>query len=201
MRALGVRIEQPSAHARAHPRRRDCTASRRRGRALDMGNAGTAMRLFTGLLAAQPFDSQLIGDASLMKRPMERVAQPLREMGADVRTHNGTPPRRDRRRTAPARHRLPHAGGERPGEIGASCSPGLYAEGATTVTAPAVSRDHSERMLRELRGAARHRRACAPRCIRRSGSTSQRLEVPGRLLLRGVLHRGGVARRRRPRGC
>ena len=62
------------------------------GRALDMGNAGTAMRLFTGLLAAQEFDSRLIGDASLMKRPMERVAKPLREMGADVRTHNGTPP-------------------------------------------------------------------------------------------------------------
>ncbi len=62
------------------------------GHALDMGNAGTAMRLFTGLLSAQAFDSQLIGDASLMKRPMERVAKPLREMGADVRTHDGTPP-------------------------------------------------------------------------------------------------------------
>src|SRR5271154_4272310 len=91
MRALGVSIEQPD------PTRvvihgvglRGLTDA---GRALDMGNAGTAMRLFTGLLSAQSFNSQLIGDASLMKRPMERVAKPLREMGADVRTHDGTPP-------------------------------------------------------------------------------------------------------------
>ena len=52
-----------------------------------MGNAGTAMRLFTGLLSRRA-DSQLIGDASLMKQPMERVAQPLRLMGADVRTRS-----------------------------------------------------------------------------------------------------------------
>jgi 5-enolpyruvylshikimate-3-phosphate synthase len=51
---------------------------------LDMGNAGTAMRLFMGLLSAQPFDATLVGDASLMRRPMERVARPLREMGAAI---------------------------------------------------------------------------------------------------------------------
>ena len=83
-----------------------------------MGNAGTAIRLFTGLLAAQAFSSRLIGDASLMKRPMERVAKPLREMGAEVRTHDGKPPVDIERRTAAARHRLPHAGGERAGEVG-----------------------------------------------------------------------------------
>jgi len=91
MRALGVSIERLSAtHVIIH-------GSGLRGlkgahHALDMGNAGTAMRLFTGLLAAQEFSSTLIGDASLMKRPMERVAKPLREMGADVRTHDGKPP-------------------------------------------------------------------------------------------------------------
>ena len=52
---------------------------------LDMGNAGTAMRLFMGLLAPQRFASTLIGDASLMRRPMERVAAPLRLMGAQIR--------------------------------------------------------------------------------------------------------------------
>ena len=57
-----------------------------------MGNAGTAMRLFMGLLAPQAFDSTLIGDESLMRRPMERVAAPLRLMGADIRTHEGRPP-------------------------------------------------------------------------------------------------------------
>src|SRR5450755_4193590 len=91
MRALGVRIEQPSAtHVIIHGS--GLHGLQAAGRPLDMGNAGTAMRLFTGLLSAQGFDSQLIGDASLMKRPMERVAKPLREMGADVRTQNGTPP-------------------------------------------------------------------------------------------------------------
>ena len=88
---LGVRIEQPGAtHVMIHGV--GLHGLQAAGRALDMGNAGTAMRLFTGLLSAQRFDSQLIGDASLMKRPMERVARPLREMGADVRTHDGTPP-------------------------------------------------------------------------------------------------------------
>ena len=91
MRALGVRIEQPSpTHVVIHGV--GLRGLRDARRTLDMGNAGTAMRLFTGLLSAQAFDSQLIGDASLMKRPMERVAKPLREMGADVRTHGGRPP-------------------------------------------------------------------------------------------------------------
>ncbi len=86
--------------------------------ALDMGNAGTAIRLFTGLLAAQAFDSRLIGDESLMKRPMERVAKPLREMGAVVRTHDGTPPVdiSGGRRLHGIEYR--DAGGERAGEVG-----------------------------------------------------------------------------------
>ena len=91
MRSLGVRIEQRSTtDVLIHGVGMHGLKSA--GRALDMGNAGTAMRLFTGLLSAQQFDSQLVGDATLMKRPMERVARPLREMGADVRTHNGTAP-------------------------------------------------------------------------------------------------------------
>jgi 3-phosphoshikimate 1-carboxyvinyltransferase len=59
---------------------------------LDMGNAGTAMRLFMGLLSAQVFDSELVGDESLMRRPMERAATPLRDMGARIETVNGRPP-------------------------------------------------------------------------------------------------------------
>src|SRR5260221_3625409 len=91
MRALGVSIERLSI---THVLIRGSGLRGLKGahHALDMGNAGTAMRLFTGLLAAQEFSSTLIGDASLMKRPMERVAKPLREMGADVRTHDGRPP-------------------------------------------------------------------------------------------------------------
>ena len=80
MRALGVPIEQPAprgAGARCRP-----AGPQGAAHALDMGNAGTAIRLFTGLAAPQPFDSRLIGDESLMNRPMERVARPLRDMGA-----------------------------------------------------------------------------------------------------------------------
>jgi len=111
-----------------------------------MGNAGTAIRLFTGLLSAQKFDSQLIGDASLMKRPMERVAKPLREMGADVRTHNGTPPVDigGARRLRGIDYRMPIASAQVKSAI---LLASLYAGGPTTITAPGVSRDHTERML------------------------------------------------------
>ena len=91
MRSMGVRIEQPSA-TRLLVHGVGLHGLKAAAHALDMGNAGTAIRLFTGLLAGQRFDSQLIGDESLMQRPMERVAKPLRQMGAQVRTRNGTPP-------------------------------------------------------------------------------------------------------------
>lgn len=145
MRALGVSVEQPGAtHVIVHGVGLD--GLKAPAQALDMGNAGTAMRLSTGLLAAQRFSSRLIGDASLMKRPMERVARPLREMGADVRTRNGTPPVdiAGGRRLTGITHAMPVASAQVKSAI---LLAGLYAEGATTVIAPAVSRDHSERML------------------------------------------------------
>ena len=145
MRALGVRIQQSSA-TRVLVHGVGMRGLRQAGRALDMGNAGTAMRLFTGLLSAQKFDSQLIGDASLMKRPMERVAKPLRAMGADVRTHNGTPPV-DIVGVQALRgidYQMKMASAQVKSAI---LLAGLYASGPTTIRAPAASRDHSERML------------------------------------------------------
>ena len=145
MRALGVRIERIGAtHVVVHGV--GLRGLKAAAQALDMGNAGTAMRLFTGLLAAQGFDSTLIGDASLMKRPMERVAKPLREMGADVRTQQGTPPV-DIRGGRPLRgidYRQPVASAQVKSAV---LLAGLYADGPTTVISPARSRDHSERML------------------------------------------------------
>ena len=89
--ALGVVIERPQeSEVLVHgvgPR--GFTAPQA---SLDLGNAGTAMRLFTGLLAPQRFDSTLIGDASLMRRPMQRVVAPLEMMGARITTHEGRPP-------------------------------------------------------------------------------------------------------------
>ena len=145
MRALGVRIEQPSP-TRVLIRGAGLHGLRAPGVTLDMGNAGTAMRLFTGLLSGQAFDSRLIGDTSLMKRPMERVAMPLREMGADVRTHDGMPPLDigGGRSLHGIEYHMPVASAQVKSAILLAA---LYAETPTTVIAPAVNRDHSERML------------------------------------------------------
>jgi 3-phosphoshikimate 1-carboxyvinyltransferase len=145
MRALGVPIDRPSP-TRVLIHGVGLRGLHDAGFALDMGNAGTAMRLFTGLLSAQAFDSRLIGDASLMKRPMERVAKPLREMGADVRTRSGTPPVDigGGRALRGIEYRMPVASAQVKSAILLAA---LYADSATTVIAPAVNRDHSERML------------------------------------------------------
>ncbi len=116
---------------------------------LDMGNSGTAMRLFTGMLAGQAFDSTLGGDASLSKRPMERVAEPLRRMGAVIETRHGRPPVTIRG-GHPLRgidYDMPVASAQVKSAI---LLAGLYAEGRTVVREPAVTRDHTERMLRSL---------------------------------------------------
>ncbi|GAB2191365.1 bifunctional prephenate dehydrogenase/3-phosphoshikimate 1-carboxyvinyltransferase [Sessilibacter sp. MAH1] len=116
--------------------------------ALDMGNSGTAMRLMAGLLAGQEFDSTLIGDVSLSKRPMGRVAKPLAEMGVTVGTEEGgCPPLRISGSTKPQaiHYDMPMASAQVK-----SCVllASLYADGTTSVTEPAPTRDHTERMLR-----------------------------------------------------
>jgi 3-phosphoshikimate 1-carboxyvinyltransferase len=115
-------------------------------RVLDLGNSGTGIRLLTGLLAGQPFDSELTGDASLRQRPMERVAEPLRAMGARIETNDGKPPIRVR--AAEALHGidydLPVASAQVKSAILLAA---LRAEGRTTVRSPGPSRDHTERML------------------------------------------------------
>ena len=114
---------------------------------LDMGNAGTAMRLFMGLLSSQAFDSVLVGDESLMRRPMERVAMPLRAMGATIHTSDGRPPVRisGGARLTGIRYEMPVASAQLKSAL---LLAGLRADGYTTVVEPAVTRDHSERMLR-----------------------------------------------------
>jgi 3-phosphoshikimate 1-carboxyvinyltransferase len=114
---------------------------------LDMGNAGTAIRLSMGLLSGQRFDTTMTGDASLRSRPMERVAAPLRQMGAVIETTAGKPPVTVRRtdRLAGIDYALPMASAQVKSAI---LLAGLYAEGTTRVTEPAPTRDHTERMLR-----------------------------------------------------
>ncbi len=114
---------------------------------LYVGNSGTAMRLFAGLLAGQAFDSELTGDASLTKRPMGRVADPLRAMGAVIDTaEGGRPPLKIHGGAAlqGIDYDMPMASAQVK-----SCVlfAGMYANGETRVREPAPTRDHTERML------------------------------------------------------
>ena len=115
---------------------------------LDMGNSGTAMRLMTGLLAGQPFDSTLIGDASLSTRPMNRIIKPLAMMGAVIDAgQGGRPPLRIKGGTTlhGIHYDLPIASAQVKSAV---LLAGLYADGETSVTEPGITRDHTERMLR-----------------------------------------------------
>jgi len=115
---------------------------------LDMGNSGTAMRLMTGILAGQAFDSTLVGDESLSQRPMRRVSEPLGLMGAVIETtEGGKPPLHVRggNTLRGIRYALPVASAQ---VKSALLLAGLYAEGETVITEPAPTRDHTERMLR-----------------------------------------------------
>ncbi|HMB74523.1 MAG TPA: 3-phosphoshikimate 1-carboxyvinyltransferase, partial [Gammaproteobacteria bacterium] len=122
---------------------------RQAGEPLDFGNSGTGMRLMTGLLAAQSFESTLIGDASLMRRPMTRVAVPLEQMGAVIETTDGRPPLaiHGTATLRPIDYRLPVASAQVKSAI---LLAGLYASGVTRTWCPGVTRDHTERMLSSL---------------------------------------------------
>lgn len=113
-----------------------------------LGNSGTSMRLLAGLLAAQSFDSTLIGDASLSRRPMGRVAEPLRAMGAVIETAaEGRPPLKIKggQTLNGLTYEMPIASAQVKSSL---LLAGLYAQGTTTVIEPAPTRDHTERMLR-----------------------------------------------------
>jgi 3-phosphoshikimate 1-carboxyvinyltransferase len=144
-RALGVRIEGPregcvTVHGVGLHGLRAAAAP------LDCGNAGTAMRLLIGLLAGQRFESTLVGDESLSKRPMRRVAEPLAAMGARIETAAGCPPVRIL--PAQALHGIRYAMPVASAQVkSALLLAGLYAQGETTVIEPAPTRDHTERML------------------------------------------------------
>ncbi len=146
-RAMGVPAEGP-AHGRLVVHGVGLRGLQPPPQALDMGNSGTAMRLMAGILAGQSFDSELVGDESLSRRPMARVAEPLRAMGAAIATsEGGRPPLRiaGGRKLRGVDYRLPVASAQ---VKSALLLAGLYAEGETAVTEPAPTRDHTERMLR-----------------------------------------------------
>jgi len=149
LRALGARIESPAAGAlrvqgTGRSGLREATA------VLNAANSGTTLRLLAGLLAAQPFFSVLTGDASLRSRPMERIVDPLRAMGARIQGRAGgtRPPLAiEGGRLRGIRHRLPVASAQVKSALTLA---GLYADGETVLEEPAPSRDHTERMLRAM---------------------------------------------------
>ena len=114
---------------------------------LDLGNSGTSIRLLSGLLAGQAFDVTMVGDESLSKRPMRRVTNPLSSMGAEIdATEAGTPPLHVHGGKAlkGIHYDMPVASAQVKSSV---LLAGLYAEGTTSVTEPAPTRDHTERML------------------------------------------------------
>jgi 3-phosphoshikimate 1-carboxyvinyltransferase len=174
--AMGVRIEAPAAsrrlvhgvglHGLAAP-----------AAAIDCGNAGTGMRLLAGLLAGQAFDSRLVGDASLSKRPMRRVIEPLGRMGARIDSgEGGLPPLtiHGGARLVGIDYSTPVASAQ---VKSALLLAGLYADGQTTVREPHPTRDYSERMLAAFGWPVEHR----PGFARLAGGhrlTARALQVP-----------------------
>jgi 3-phosphoshikimate 1-carboxyvinyltransferase len=147
--AMGVDIEHAPAGI-VHVDGVGMQGLRRPDRMLDLGNSGTAIRLLMGLLAGQPFDCELTGDASLRQRPMERVAAPLRTMGAQIETSSGgRPPVKIRggARLTGIDYDLPMASAQ---VKSALLLAALNARGTTTVRSPGPSRDHTERMLKSM---------------------------------------------------
>jgi 3-phosphoshikimate 1-carboxyvinyltransferase len=118
------------------------------GRELDCGNSGTTMRLLAGLVSPSPFETVLVGDPSLSERPMDRVARPLREMGAEVTTEDGHAPLTIR---GAKLHGIRFEADVPSAQVkGAVLFAALAGEGSTTVAERVGTRDHTERLFRAL---------------------------------------------------
>jgi 3-phosphoshikimate 1-carboxyvinyltransferase len=142
--ALGVELRREAA-GRLAIRGRGPGALRPAPRELDAGNSGSTLRMLAGVLAGRPFRSVLTGDESLRRRPIERVAAPLRAMGATVETRDGRPPLAVQGGALRGvSWRLPVASAQVKTAV---LLAGLQAEGTTSVEEPAPSRDHTERLL------------------------------------------------------
>jgi 3-phosphoshikimate 1-carboxyvinyltransferase len=142
LRALGIQIEQPERDTLVvHGKRRMLTPPKKE---IDCGNSGTTMRLLAGLLAGQTFESRLVGDSGLSRRPMDRVVAPLRKMGADILAEGPeqTPPLRVRGGSLRGIHYRSSIASSQ--VKGALLLAGLFAKGKTTVVEPSITRNHTE---------------------------------------------------------
>ncbi len=175
-RQMGVTIEGPE-QGRLSIQGVGLHGLRASAEPLYLGNSGTSMRLLCGLLAGQSFDSILTGDRSLSKRPMRRVTEPLRQMGARIETTaEGTAPIHIH--GGQDLHGIDYTMPVASAQV-KSCLllAGLYAEGETCVTEPAPTRDHTERMLQGFGYEVRRKESRV--CLRGGGRLSATsLDVP-----------------------
>jgi len=145
MRALGIKIEQPEPETLiVHGNKRRLSAP---NEPINCGNSGTTMRLLAGLLAGQSFKSRLVGDGSLSKRPMDRIIDPLRLMGARIKAdgeHETAPLQIEGAPLHGIKYALPMASAQLKSAL---LFAGLFAKGKTTVLEPVPTRNHTELML------------------------------------------------------
>jgi 3-phosphoshikimate 1-carboxyvinyltransferase len=145
VRALGVRVDQPSA-GQLIVHGRGLRGLRAEGQTIDVGNAGTLLRLICGVLAGQSAPVRLDGDPSIRRRPMDRIAEPLGRMGVRLSADRAPlviePPPDSRVRAID--HVLPVASAQAKSAV---LLAGLFGDGPTSTTEPAPSRDHTETML------------------------------------------------------
>jgi 3-phosphoshikimate 1-carboxyvinyltransferase len=183
MKALGseVAVEKDTVRITGH----GAHGLKSSWRALDAGNSGTTMRLLAGILAGQKFSSKLTGDDSLQKRPMKRVIAPLREMGADIRGRddNFAPLEIRGTKLKAIDYQMPMASAQVKSAV---LLAGLFADGVTSVTEPARTRDHTELALEQF-GVNVERNGRTIRVHGQSGGnrsgklTAKSLDVPGDL--------------------
>lgn len=175
-RRMGIQIQNTSGEVLVHGQGLHGLAAP--SDLLNVGNSGTTIRLLSGILAPQPFSATLTGDASIQKRPMKRVMEPLSQMGAKIESlsGNGCAPLRISGTPLKGIHyKTPVASAQVKSCI---LFAGMYADGATTVTEPVLSRDHSERMLEHF-GARLTREGTAVTIQPEPQLAAKEIPVPG----------------------
>jgi 3-phosphoshikimate 1-carboxyvinyltransferase len=146
MRSLGVNWERANKESNIIEVQGRCSALAAPAAALDCGNSGSTMRMLSGIVAGQKFSSEMIGDESLSRRPMERIITPLTAMGAEIASQAGKPPLRI---TGAALKSIDYTMPVASAQV-KSCLlfAGLFADGETRIEEPLRTRDHGEVALR-----------------------------------------------------
>ncbi|MCH5255215.1 MAG: 3-phosphoshikimate 1-carboxyvinyltransferase [Lachnospiraceae bacterium] len=175
-RKMGIEIENTPEKILIHGKGPDGLSAP--SSVLDAGNSGTTTRLISGILAAQPFETTLTGDASIQKRPMRRIMEPLSMMGADISSVNGNDCAPLHIKGRPLHGIHYHSKVASAQVKSAILLAGLYADGETKVTEPVISRNHSEIMLRTF-GADVHTEGNTAIIKPQPKLTGQVIHVPG----------------------